>query len=192
MEPVANERGRQTTYSIRRGDFSKVILATCSRGMSKNRPKLGIFGSRLNAQVSYGHGSGGKWKRTSNYIFYQEVDFFQGHLSYMVQGWSGFPIVKLGICAQPRKLQGGKTDIMSHGSSHRHAMDMEPVVYDRRSHSLYSIRRLNFFMVILATWGRRMCQNRPKFKGFQPRNQPNLTYMPTTIHMWIARYNFCG
>jgi hypothetical protein len=60
MEPAANERGRQTTYSIRRGDFSKVILATCSRGMSKNRPKLGIFGSRLNAQVSYGHGSGGK------------------------------------------------------------------------------------------------------------------------------------
>jgi hypothetical protein len=57
MGPAANERGRQTTSSLRRVNFFKVILVTCSRRMSKNRLKLGVLGSRNQVQTYYGHGS---------------------------------------------------------------------------------------------------------------------------------------
>jgi hypothetical protein len=57
MGVAANERGRQTTYSIRRWNFSKVILGIWCGGMCKNRPKSEVFGPRIQVQTSYGHGS---------------------------------------------------------------------------------------------------------------------------------------
>jgi hypothetical protein len=74
------------------------------------------------------------------------------------------------------KLQGGKTNILSHGSSHILAMDMGVGAYERRSYSLLSIRRLNFFMVILAIRCRGMCKNGPKIKGLGPRIQLQTSY----------------
>ena len=55
MGPVANERGRQITYSIRRLDYLEVILGTWGGGMSKNRPKMEDFQLQNHPQTCYRH-----------------------------------------------------------------------------------------------------------------------------------------
>ena len=49
------------------------------------------------------------------------------------------------------KLQGGKSDIMSHEATHSHAGDMGPPAYERARQTTYTVKRLIFFIVILAT-----------------------------------------
>jgi hypothetical protein len=56
MGLAANERGRQTTYSIRTLYFLEVILGTWGGGMSKNRLKIKVLGPQIQVQTSYGHG----------------------------------------------------------------------------------------------------------------------------------------
>jgi hypothetical protein len=51
MGPTAHERRRQTTYTIRTLYFFKVILTTCSRRISKNRPICGLVCRDLSARV---------------------------------------------------------------------------------------------------------------------------------------------
>jgi hypothetical protein len=70
MGAPANERARQTTYTVKRLNFLNVILTTLCRGKWGNWPILECFGSRINGETCYGHGSGGILKRTSNYIYY--------------------------------------------------------------------------------------------------------------------------
>ena len=48
------------------------------------------------------------------------------------------------------KLLAGETNILSHGSTHRLAMDMGVLPNDRGHQTAYTVKRLNFFMVILA------------------------------------------
>jgi hypothetical protein len=60
MGPTANERGRQTTSSIRTLYFLEVILGTWGGGMCENRPILEVFGSQINRETCYGHGTDGK------------------------------------------------------------------------------------------------------------------------------------
>jgi hypothetical protein len=67
------------------------------------------------------------------------------------------------------KLLAGETNILSHGSTHRPAMDMGLAANERGRQITYSIRTLCFSKVILVTYGGRMCKNRPKFEVFQPR-----------------------
>jgi hypothetical protein len=62
----ASERGRETAYSMRRLNFFKVILAIRCRGMCKNRPIFEVFGSRINTQTCYGHGSSTVGKSAKN------------------------------------------------------------------------------------------------------------------------------
>jgi hypothetical protein len=50
------------------------------------------------------------------------------------------------------KLIAGETYIMSHGSTHRNAMDMGPAANERGCQTVYSIRRLDYLEVILTTW----------------------------------------
>jgi hypothetical protein len=57
MGPVADERGRQTTYSIRRWIFFKGFLVTFGRGNCGNGAILEVFGSQINGERRYGHGS---------------------------------------------------------------------------------------------------------------------------------------
>jgi hypothetical protein len=59
------------------------------------------------------------------------------------------------------KLLGGETDILSHGSTHRLAMDMGPTANERARHTAYTVKRLNIFKVSLATWCRGKWGNRP-------------------------------
>ena len=49
------------------------------------------------------------------------------------------------------KLQGGKSDIMSHDATHRQAMDMGPPAYERARQTAYTVKRLNFFNGFLVT-----------------------------------------
>jgi hypothetical protein len=56
MGPPANERARQTTYTVKRLNFSNVILVTLCKGKWGNRPIFGVFGSRIQLQTCYGHG----------------------------------------------------------------------------------------------------------------------------------------
>src|SRR5436305_15041462 len=79
---------------------------------------------------------------------------FKGLLVTLVQGERCFPRA---LRPETTKLQGGKTDIMSHGCTHRNAMDMGPMANERAQQTTYSIRRLNFFKVILAIRCRGMC-----------------------------------
>ena len=58
--------------------------------------------------------------------------------------WFPYKLSK-GSAPNHRKLQGGKTDIMSHRCTHRNAMDMGVGAYERGHPITYSGRRLNFF-----------------------------------------------
>jgi hypothetical protein len=49
------------------------------------------------------------------------------------------------------KLLAGETNIMSHGSTHRNAMDMVPAANERARQTVYSIRRWDFFKGFLGT-----------------------------------------
>jgi hypothetical protein len=49
------------------------------------------------------------------------------------------------------KLQGGKSRILSHGSTQCNAMDMGVVPSERARQTTYTVKRLNFRVVILAT-----------------------------------------
>jgi hypothetical protein len=60
MGSMANERARQTAYTVKRLNFFEVILATLCRGKWGNRPILEGFGSRINGETCYGHGTHGK------------------------------------------------------------------------------------------------------------------------------------
>ena len=64
------------------------------------------------------------------------------------------------------KLLAGKSHIMSHDATHSHARDMGPTAYERACQTAYTVKRLNFFMVILATFGRGNWGNRPIFEVF--------------------------
>ena len=66
----AYESCLHSLHSIRRTIFLKVILAIYGGRMCKNQPKFEVFQPWINTQGCYGHGTGGKWKRTSNYIIY--------------------------------------------------------------------------------------------------------------------------
>jgi hypothetical protein len=74
------------------------------------------------------------------------------------------------------KLQGGKSRILSHGSTHSNAMDMGLGANERGRQTTYSIRTLYFLEVILATCGGRMCKNRPKMGLLQPQIQVQASY----------------
>jgi hypothetical protein len=52
------------------------------------------------------------------------------------------------------KLLGGKTNILSHGSTHSNAIDMGPPANERGRQTTYTIRRLDYLEVILTTWCR--------------------------------------
>ena len=119
MGLVANERGRQTVYSIRRLDFFKVITAI------------------------------------------------------LVQGRRGLP---RDLRPETTKLVGGKSRIMSHGSMQRIARDMGVAANERTRQTTYSVKRLNFFKVILATWGGGMSKNWPIFEVLGPRSQVQTSY----------------
>jgi hypothetical protein len=76
-----------------------------------------------------------------------------------------------GICMETTKLLGGETNILNHGSTQRNAMDMGVVANKRACQTAYTVKRLNFFKVILATWCRGQWGNRPIFEVLQPQNQ---------------------
>jgi hypothetical protein len=59
MGPTAYERARQTAYTVKRLSFSNGFLVTFCRGNWGNRPIFLVFGSRINAQACYGHGTNG-------------------------------------------------------------------------------------------------------------------------------------
>jgi hypothetical protein len=50
------------------------------------------------------------------------------------------------------RASGNQGTLDSHGSSHRHAMDMGAGAYDRGHQITYSTRRLDYWDVILTTW----------------------------------------
>jgi hypothetical protein len=52
------------------------------------------------------------------------------------------------------KLLAGETNILSHGSTHRNAMDMGLAANERARQIVYSIRRWNFFKGFWHSWGR--------------------------------------
>jgi hypothetical protein len=54
MGVAANERGHQTTYSIRRWTFSNVILATLCKPIVQNFENLTHFWLRIQIQTRYG------------------------------------------------------------------------------------------------------------------------------------------
>jgi hypothetical protein len=58
MGPPANERGRQTTYTIRRLDYLEIILGTWCRKMSKNVENQTHLRPRIQIQTRYEDGSG--------------------------------------------------------------------------------------------------------------------------------------
>jgi hypothetical protein len=72
MGPMANERARQTVYSIRRWNFFKAILTTwcggevvlpqgsAPRNHEITRWEIKDFEPRINAEGCYGHGTRGK------------------------------------------------------------------------------------------------------------------------------------
>ena len=66
MGPTANERGRQTAYTVKRLNFFMVILVILCRGNWGNRPIFEVFGSRINGETCYGHGSGTVGKSAQN------------------------------------------------------------------------------------------------------------------------------
>jgi hypothetical protein len=74
------------------------------------------------------------------------------------------------------KLLGGETNILSHGSTHSNAMDMGLAANERGRQTTYSMRRMNFFTVILAIRCRGMCKNRPIFEVFGSRIQLQTCY----------------
>ena len=58
---------------------------------------------RCQTQTSYGYGGSCILKRTSNYMFYQVVEHFHGHLGYMVQDFEKSPtqISKFLVLGEP-------------------------------------------------------------------------------------------
>jgi hypothetical protein len=64
----------------------------------------------------------------------------------------------------------------SHGTTHRHAMDMGLAANERGCQIPYTIRTLEFLKGIWGTLGDRMCKNRPKFEVFGSRNQVQASY----------------
>jgi hypothetical protein len=126
MGAAANERARQTVYSIRRWIFFKEFLVT------------------------------------------------------LVQGERCFP---RDLRPETTKLQGGKSRILSHGSTHRPAMDMGPRANERACQTMYSIRWTIFFNGILAIWCRGLGISPHKFRDFwvwgnymYPQVQPPAIY----------------
>jgi hypothetical protein len=55
-------------------------------------------------------------------------------------------------------------------------MDMGVGASSRRVYSLYYSRRMNFFKVILATYGARTCKNLAKIGHFWAQIQPQARY----------------
>jgi hypothetical protein len=89
------------------------------------------------------------------------VGYFHEELEVLEGGGREFPIVKeisegsaLGDLHHHRKLQGGKSDIMSHDATHSHARDMGPTAYERARQTAYTVKRLNFFKGFLVTFCR--------------------------------------
>ena len=80
------------------------------------------------------------------------------------------------ICMETMKLQGGKPNILGHGSTHRNAMDMGPAANERGRQTTYSIRTLYYLEVILGTWGGGMSKNRRKGEVSGPRIHPQARY----------------
>jgi hypothetical protein len=70
MGVLPDERRHPTASTVKRLNFFEMILATLYKGKWGNRVIFEVFSSRIKAQGSYGDGTGGKWKRRSNYIFY--------------------------------------------------------------------------------------------------------------------------
>ena len=86
------------------------------------------------------------------------MEFFKQFLVNLLQGERCFP---RDLRPETTKLQGGKSDIMSHGSTQRNAMDMGVVANERAGQIAYIVKRLNFFKVILGTWCRGKWGNQP-------------------------------
>ena len=64
----------------------------------------------------------------------------------------------------------GKTDIMSHGSTHRNAIDTGLLAYERGRQTTYTVRRLSCFNVILVTWCWGEVVSLPNYnKHYEPR-----------------------
>jgi hypothetical protein len=99
--------------------------------------------------------------------------FFKWFLDALVQGEKG---LQRDLQPETTKLQSGKSRILSHGSTHRHAIDMRLTANERAHQTIYSIRRLNFFKVILAIRYKGMCKNRPIFQVFGSRIQLQTCY----------------
>jgi hypothetical protein len=93
-------------------------------------------------------------------------NFFKGFLGTLVQGERCFP---RDLRPETTKLQGGKSDIMSHRSTQRHAMDMGPTANERACQTTYTVKRLDYFKRFLVTLCRVMCKNRPFLVGFGSR-----------------------
>jgi hypothetical protein len=75
-------------------------------------------------------------------------NFFKWLLVTLVQGEGCFP---RDLRPETTKLQGGKSRILSHGSTHGKAIDMGAAANERARQTMYSIRRWNFFTRLLAT-----------------------------------------
>jgi hypothetical protein len=59
MGVLQDERGCQTASTVKRLNFFKGFLGTLCRGKLGNWPIFVVFGSRMNGETCYGHGSGG-------------------------------------------------------------------------------------------------------------------------------------
>ena len=73
------------------------------------------------------------------------------------------------------KLLGGKTNILSHGSTHSNAIDMGPPANERGRQTTYTIRRLDYLEVILTTWCRGEVVSPQLSQGSAPNHRISLS-----------------